>query len=74
MVGLCATRLPPCPCRALRLLQFPLQTTYSESTCAEQNTSIFGVKPAQARSKDEHLKKKATKRLKMVFRQVVAYI
>lgn len=37
------------------------------------NRSIFGVKPAQARSKDKCLKN-PNQRLKMVFRQVVAYI
>lgn len=55
-VGLCATHLPPHPCKTLKLLQFPLQTTYSESTGAETDMGNFGVKPAQARSKDEYKK------------------
>lgn len=55
-VGLCAPHLLPHPCKSLELLQFALQTTYSESTCAEADVGIFGVKPAQARSKDEYKK------------------
>lgn len=52
-VGLCAPHLPTHLCKTLDLLQFLLQTAYSESTCAETDMGIFGVKLAQARSKDE---------------------
>lgn len=52
----CAPHLPPHPCKTLDLLQFPLQSTSSKSTCAETEMGIFGVKPAQARSKDEYKK------------------
>lgn len=62
-----------CPCRALDLLQQPLHTTYSESTCAETNISIFDVKSAQARFKEEHFKKTIQHKLKMLIRQVVVY-
>lgn len=43
----------PSPPSLLQNLQFPLQITYPKNTCAEMDVGIFGVKPAQVRSKHE---------------------